>query len=81
MRLHAVSEDSQPPVERSNLLTLQEAADICTVDYETFRRWVAKGVLPHVVIGPANLKRVWRRDVERLIRAGHSGGDPPTLDD
>lgn len=59
-----------PPDERRTMLTLQEAADVCTVDYETFRRWVQKGVLPHVVIGPSRLKRVYRRDVLQLIRQG-----------
>lgn len=56
--------------DRRQKLTLQEAADLCTVDYETFRRWVAKGVIPHIQIGPNNLKRVYRRDVEKLIRDG-----------
>lgn len=50
------------------LLTLREAADLLTVDYETVRRWVAKGVVPHVAIGPNNIRRVYRRDVERLKR-------------
>lgn len=77
MRLEPVSDINPVPEPNApspqaegkrNLLTLQEGADICDVDYETFRRWVAKGVLPHVVIGPSNLKRVYRRDVERLIR-------------
>jgi excisionase family DNA binding protein len=66
---------SPPPDERGDLLTLQEGADECRVDYETFRRWVAKGVLPHVVVGPFKLKRVYRRDVDRLIRPGPQ--DPP----
>lgn len=61
---------SRPVSSPRDLLTLQEAAEICTVDYETFRRWVAKGVLPHVVIGPSRLKRVYRGDVESLIRNG-----------
>jgi excisionase family DNA binding protein len=63
-----VSPTNVPREERDDMMTLQAAADLCTVDYETFRRWVAKGVLPHVAIGPHNLKRVYRRDVERLKR-------------
>lgn len=49
-----------------DLMTLQEGAKMCTVEYETFRRWVAKGVLPHVVI--VGEKRVLRRDVVKLLR-------------
>ena len=56
------------PEHPAPVLTLMDAAAICTVSHETFRRWVAKGVLPHVVIGPYNLKRVYRRDVDRLVR-------------
>lgn len=66
-----MSESAQPlppPDERRELLTLQEAAEMCAVDYETFRRWVIKGVLPHVQVGPTNIKRVYRRDVDQLIR-------------
>jgi predicted site-specific integrase-resolvase len=58
------------PPTGDDLLTIQEGADRCTVDYETFRRWVVKGVLPHVIIGPFHIKRVRRRDVERLIQQG-----------
>jgi excisionase family DNA binding protein len=57
-----------PPSAPDDLLTLQEAAAICTVDYETFRRWVAKGAIAHVKVGPSKLMRVRRRDVEQLIR-------------
>lgn len=54
-------------------MTIREAADLCHVDYDTFLRWVRNGVLPHVVVGPANLKRVYRRDVEKLVRDVDSG--------
>lgn len=57
-----------PPAPPDDLLTLQEAADLCTVSYDTFLRWVAKDVLPHVTIGPHRLKRVRRADVLHLIR-------------
>jgi predicted site-specific integrase-resolvase len=43
---------------------------MCGVDYDTFLRWVLKGVIPYVVVGPHNRKRVSRRDVEQLIREG-----------
>lgn len=57
-----------PPPTGADLLTLEEGAELCTVEYETFRRWVAKGVLPHVIVGPFKLKRVRRRAVEKLIK-------------
>jgi excisionase family DNA binding protein len=53
-----------------DLLTLKEAADRCAVDYETFRRWVAKGALRYTIVGPYSTMRVRRRDVENLIREG-----------
>ena len=43
---------------------------MCGVDYDTFLRWVRKGAVPYVVVGPHNRKRVSRRDVEELIRQG-----------
>jgi excisionase family DNA binding protein len=58
------------PAENTALMTIREAADRCHVDYNTFLRWVAKGVLPHVVVGPFRSKRVYRRDVEQLIQPG-----------
>lgn len=59
----------RPPAEREKI-ALSVAARICGVDYDTFLRWVAKGVLPHVLVGPFNRKRVYRDDVEALIRTG-----------
>jgi excisionase family DNA binding protein len=61
-------EPPRPAPNGDDLLTLEAAAEICTVSYETFRRWVAKGVLPHVTVGPNKLKRVRRRDVDSLLR-------------
>jgi excisionase family DNA binding protein len=52
------------------MLTVAQAARLCHVDYDTFLRWIAKGALEHMVVGPCRRKRVWRRDVERLIRPG-----------
>lgn len=64
----AVERGALVPDDGSELLSLAEAADLCTVDYETFRRWVAKGTIRHVLVGPYATKRVRRRDVEALIR-------------
>lgn len=58
-----------PNSEREKI-ALSVAAKMCSVDYDTFLRWVMKGVIPHVTIGPFNRKRVYRDDVEALIRAG-----------
>lgn len=66
----SASPSTPPPVDRRNLLSIREAAERCHVDYDTFLRWVLKGVIPHVVVGPANLKRVYERDVDGLIRDG-----------
>jgi len=64
---------SNPPSSRDDddeKLPLSKAAKMCGVDYDTFLRWVLKGAVPYVVVGPYNRKRVWRRDVEQLIRPG-----------
>ena len=56
--------------ESDEKLPLSRAAKMCGVDYDTFLRWVLKGAVPYVVVGPHNRKRVSRRDVEQLIRQG-----------
>jgi predicted site-specific integrase-resolvase len=56
--------------ESDEKLPLSRAAKMCGVDYDTFLRWVLKGAVPYVVVGPHNRKRVSRRDVEQLIRKG-----------
>jgi len=56
--------------ESEEKLPLSKAAKMCGVDYDTFLRWVLKGAVPYVLVGPYNRKRVLRRDVEQLIRQG-----------
>lgn len=51
-----------------DLLTVREAAGLLRINYDTLLRWLAKGVIPYVSVGPTNLKRVYRRDVDRLKR-------------
>jgi excisionase family DNA binding protein len=51
----------------SDLISFEDAAKLCTIEVDTFRRWVAKGVLPHVTVN-GGLKRVRRRDVLALLR-------------
>jgi predicted site-specific integrase-resolvase len=58
------------PDDEDEKLPLSKAAKMCGVDYDTFLRWVLKGAVPYVVVGPHNRKRVRRRDVNRLIRSG-----------
>jgi excisionase family DNA binding protein len=59
-----------PPEDEDEKLPLSKAAKMCGVDYDTFLRWVLKGAVPYVVVGPHNRKRVRRADVDRLIRSG-----------
>lgn len=59
-----------PPPAPDDKLSLSTAAKMCGVDYDTMLRWVAKGVLPHVQVGPFHRKRVRRSDVDALIRSG-----------
>jgi excisionase family DNA binding protein len=54
-------------MSQDDKLTIREAAVLCSVDYDTFLRWVLKGVVPYIVVGPYHRKRVYRSDVERLI--------------
>ena len=61
---------SSKPLDPDEKLTIGEAAIVCGVDYDTFLRWVRKGVLPHVLVGPAKSIRVTRRDVDALIVPG-----------
>jgi predicted site-specific integrase-resolvase len=56
--------------EDDEKLPLSKAAKMCGVDYDTFLRWVLKGAVPYVLVGPYNRKRVLRRHVEQLIRQG-----------
>lgn len=71
---------SQPPTDPTShrrlyaeKMTISEAAEACHVDYDTFLAWVRKGVIPYVTVGPSNQKRVYRSDVEALIREGEAG--------
>lgn len=63
-----VPDAPKPPPIPSDLISLDRGAEICTVTYETFRRWVAKGVVHHWQVGPNNLKRVSEDEVRRLMR-------------
>lgn len=67
--------DLPPPVpapadDRREKMTISEAAAYCHVDYNTFHRWLMKGVIPYIVVGGpgSKMKRVYRRDVQTLMR-------------
>lgn len=47
------------------LLTPSKAAKRLGVTSETIRRWMKKGALPYVEVGPNHRKRVYLSDVER----------------
>ena len=46
------------------LLTAQQAADRLGVNVETVRRWVRKGSVRYVEIGPNHLRRLRQSDVD-----------------
>ena len=48
-----------------DVLTLEEAADLCRVHYLTMRRWAADGKVPSHRIGKRILVR--RADLDRLL--------------
>lgn len=54
-----------------DVLTLEEAADLCRVHYLTMRRWVTGGKVPAHRIGRRILVR--RADLDRLL-GGESTG-------
>lgn len=56
------------PTEHQNLLSLSEVADLCGVDYDTVHKWCRAGALPYIEVGPTNIKRVYRRDAERMLK-------------
>lgn len=62
----AMDKPTPPATPRPDeLMTLQEAAVVLHVHYETVRLWVAKGVFPRVVrVGPAGAIRLYRADVQ-----------------
>lgn len=50
------------------LLTITEAADRLSVSYETLRRWIEKGAVAAVRVGPVGAIRVPAAVVESLVR-------------
>lgn len=55
-------------VTAERLLSIAESADRLGINYETFRRWIVKGIVKRVKrVGP-RLLRVPESEVERLSR-------------
>jgi len=68
MSVPAVVSDPHEPSDDPRLMSVREAAELCHVDYETFRRWIAKGVIEAFSVGPFSLIRVRRVDVQALVK-------------
>lgn len=64
------------PEETNNLISAGEVAEMCGVEYETVRKWMVAGALPFVEVGPNFIRRIYRRDAERMIRRRQSAGEP-----
>lgn len=54
---------SAAPPER--LLTMSEVAQSYHVSDETVRRWVRKGIIGYVMVGPFRLKRIPESEANR----------------
>jgi excisionase family DNA binding protein len=55
-------------IQPGDLLRIEEAAHLATVQPSTIRAWLTQGRLPRVKVGRCT--RILRRDLEELIRAG-----------
>lgn len=51
-----------------NLLTVQQVADLCHVDYDTALKWCRAGALPYLEVGPTRIKRIYRRDALKMLQ-------------
>ncbi len=51
-----------------DLLTVRQAARRCAVDVETVRRWIRKGAMVAVTVGPFRVVKVTRAEVEKHIQ-------------
>lgn len=55
-------------VSPPELMTVRQVAELSGVDRVTVWRWVEKGVVPAVRIGPTRRIRITREVVDRCIR-------------
>jgi excisionase family DNA binding protein len=54
-------------VSPPELLSVRQVAELSGVDRRTVWRWVDKGAVPHLRVGPTRRIRIARRDAECLI--------------
>jgi hypothetical protein len=52
----------------NNLLTIQQVADLCHVDYDTALKWCRVGALAFIEVGPTRIKRVYRKDALAMLQ-------------
>lgn len=57
--------------EKRRLLTPTQVAEIYDVDVETVRRWLRKGIIAHVLVGPYRYKRIPEAEAKRVFRPVH----------
>lgn len=57
-------------IQAGDLLRVDEAAQLATVQPSTIRAWLTQGRLPRVKVGRCT--RILRSDLQELIRAGRS---------
>jgi hypothetical protein len=64
----ASSSESDTAAIPRDLISIEDAAQICGMNYDSVYKWIKAGALQSFKVGPADTIRVRQRDVERLIR-------------
>lgn len=54
------------PLDPARLRTVADAARAFGVSDETIRRWVRKGIIGYVMVGPYRIKRIPDSEIDRL---------------
>lgn len=61
-------DDKPVTKERDELLTIGTVASMYGVSEETVRRWMRKGAIRYVAVGPHNARRVPKSEADRMLR-------------